>query len=187
MSDQHNGRVERCLEDLELGTSSHDWPITNLGTGQVSGLCWYCGCSAEEFYGRVKKHLGITHRKAEEMNDHIIEVTRENERRLIGRRASDVSTREKAQRYDALVEQLKWSAHYHKERWEKAKALVAANPTSHSLSTYLQELATSDAVMHENFNHLHVYVDPAIECPCPHCERSRQHATTICERTGGLL
>lgn len=49
-----------CSENLTDGTSSHDWPITNLATGQVGGLCWFCGCSAKEFYERVKQQ-----RKAE--------------------------------------------------------------------------------------------------------------------------
>ena len=47
-------KQERCAEDLKNRTSSHDWPITNLKTGQVSGLCWFCGCPAQEFYDRVK-------------------------------------------------------------------------------------------------------------------------------------
>lgn len=27
----------------------HDWPITNLATGEPFGLCWFCGMSAEAF------------------------------------------------------------------------------------------------------------------------------------------
>lgn len=45
-----------CAENLSDGSSSHDWPITNLTTGQVGGLCWFCGTSAEAFYERVKEH-----------------------------------------------------------------------------------------------------------------------------------
>lgn len=124
-------------------------------------------------------------------NDHIIEVDPELNKRMALRRATDISDRQKAQRYDALVEQLKWSAAYHRERWEQAKAACSLDLSSvnslHQLANAARNLAIEDAVMHENFNHLHVYVDPAILCPCPHCERSRQQAAAVCERTGGLL
>lgn len=44
-----------CHENLKEGTSNHDWPMTNLATGEVFLLCWFCGCNAEDFKRRVRE------------------------------------------------------------------------------------------------------------------------------------
>lgn len=35
---------DKCADD------EHDWPVVNFKTGEVSGLCWICGMSAQQFY-----------------------------------------------------------------------------------------------------------------------------------------